>query len=246
MPVRSLSELAWTEVQALDPARVVPILPLGAIEAHGPHLPLGTDVIIAEAMARAGAERLTARGIVPLLLPALAYAPAPFAADFAGTISIDPQAVTATIQTVATSLSRHGIRCLALANAHFDPVQVRAIRDATHGLEATVVFPDLTRRALAQRLTPEFQSGACHAGRYETSIVMAARPELVRETVRTALPANARSLTAAMAAGQATFAAAGGPDAYFGAPAEASAAEGRASIDVLGDLLAEAVLEVMQ
>jgi creatinine amidohydrolase len=246
VPVRSLSELCWTDVRALDRARVVAILPLGAIEAHGPHLPVGTDVIIAEVMARAGAERLAARGLVPLLLPVLAYAPAPYAADFAGTISIDPQAVTATIQTIATSLSRHGIRCLALANAHFDPAQVRAIRDATHDGDATVVFPDLTRRALAQRLTPEFQSGACHAGRYETSIVMAARPDLVRETVRSALPANDRSLTAAMTAGQTTFADAGGPDAYFGAPAEASAAEGQTSIAALGDILAEAVLEVMQ
>ena len=245
MPVRSLSELCWTDVRALDRARVVAILPLGAIEAHGPHLPVGTDVIIAETMARAGAERLAARGLVPLLLPALPYAPAPYAADFAGTISIDPQAVTATIQTIATSLSRHGIRCLALANAHFDPAQVRAIRDATHGGDATVIFPDLTRRALAQRLTPEFQSGACHAGRYETSIVMAARPELVRETVRSALPANDRSLTAARTAGQTTFAAAGGPDAYFGAPADASAAEGQTTIALLGDILAEAVLEVM-
>ena len=240
-----MSELAWTEVRALDGARAVAILPLGAIEAHGPHLPLGTDVIIAEAMARAGAERLLTRGLVPLLLPALPYAPAPCAADFAGTLSIEPQAVTATVQTIATSLSRHGIRCLALANAHFDPAQVRALRDATHGTDITVVFPDLTRRALAQRLTPEFQSGACHAGRYETSIVMAARPELVRETVRSALPANERSLTAAFAAGQTTFAAAGGPDAYFGAPAEASAAEGNATIAVLGDILAEAVLGVL-
>ncbi|HYK10722.1 MAG TPA: creatininase family protein [Gemmatimonadales bacterium] len=245
MPVRELGELSWTDVQALDRSRVVVILPLGAVEAHGPHLPLGTDVIIAEAMARAGAELLAPQGIQPLMLPTLSYAPAPYAADFAGTISIEPQAVTSTIHAIASSVARHGIRFLALANAHFDPAQVRALRDATHGTDATVIFPDLTRRALAQRLTAEFQSGACHAGRYETSIVMAARPELVHETLRTALPANNRSLVEAQAAGQTTFKAAGGSDAYFGAPAEASAAEGRESIARLGAILADAVREAM-
>jgi len=245
VPVRELGELSWTDVQALDRSRVVVILPLGAVEAHGPHLPLGTDVIIAEAMARAGAELLAPQGIQPLMLPTLSYAPAPYAADFAGTISIEPQAVTSTIHAIASSVARHGIRFLALANAHFDPAQVRALRDATHGTDATVIFPDLTRRALAQRLTAEFQSGACHAGRYETSIVMAARPELVHETLRTALPANNRSLVEAQAAGQTTFKAAGGSDAYFGAPAEASAAEGRESIARLGAILADAVREAM-
>ena len=217
MPVRSLSELSWTDVQALDRARVVAILPLGAVEAHGPHLPLGTDVIIAEAMARAGAELLALRGIQPLLLPTLAYAPAPYAADFPGTISIDPQTVTATVQAIASSVARHGIRYLALANAHFDPAQVRALRDARHGTDATVIFPDLD--ASSPGPAPHgrgFQSGACHASRYETSIVMAARPRrLVHETLRTALPANNRSLVEAHAAGQTTFKAAGGSDAYF-------------------------------
>lgn len=245
MPVRALSEFSWTDIQALDRSRVVAILPVGAVEAHGPHLPLGTDVIIAEAMARAGAELLATRGIQPLMLPTLSYAPAPYAADFPGTISVDPQAVTSIIHGIASSVSRHGIRFLALANAHLDPAQVRALRDATHGTDATVIFPDLTRRALAQRLTPEFQSGACHAGRYETSIIMAARPELVHETLRTALPANNRSLVDAHAAGQTTFKAAGGSDAYFGAPAEASAAEGHASIARLGEILADAVREAM-
>ena len=244
MPVRALSELSWTDVAALDRARAVAILPLGALEAHGPHLPLATDVIIAEAMATAGAERLAARGLEPLLLPALSYTPAPFAADFPGTVSLDPEALAGTVRGIASSLARHGIRVLALANAHFDPVQVRALRDAVRAAESTIVFPDLTRRALAERLTEEFRSGACHAGRYETSIVMAARPDLVRDSART-LAANPRSLTSAIASGQATFAAAGGSDAYFGAPAEATAAEGRESVAVLGDILAEAVLEVM-
>jgi len=107
------------------------------------------------------------------------------------------------------------------------------------------VFPDLTRRRWAERLTPEFQSGACHAGRYEGSIVLAERPDLVRTDVMAALAPNPRSLVDAIHRGDTTFAAAGGPDAYFGFPAEATAAEGRAIVETLGAILAEAVVEAI-
>ncbi len=101
MPVRELAQLTWQEVGGVDRERGVAVLPIGALEAHGPHLPLGTDVIIAEAMARAGADRLAVRGMDVLLLPTLAYTAAPFAADFPGTLSLDPTAVTAAITGVA-------------------------------------------------------------------------------------------------------------------------------------------------
>ena len=107
------------------------------------------------------------------------------------------------------------------------------------------MFPDLTRRRWAERLTPEFQSGACHAGRYETSIVLAERPDLVRTDVMSTLTPNPRSLVDAIRSGLSTFTSAGGADAYFGFPADATAEEGRAIVDVLGAILAEAVVEAI-
>jgi creatinine amidohydrolase len=105
-----------------------------------------------------------------------------------------------------------------------------------------VVFPDLTRKPWSLRLGEEFNSGACHAGRFETSVVLAVSPELVRENVRRALPSNPKSLSVAIREGKTTFSEAGGPDAYFGHPAEASAKEGEATIETLGAILEEAVL----
>src|SRR2546428_11650589 len=87
MAIHRLKGMTWEEVRALDRARTVAILPAGAIEAHGPHLPLGADEVIASAMARSGAEALQARGIAPLSLPPLPFTAAPFAAGFPGTIS---------------------------------------------------------------------------------------------------------------------------------------------------------------
>jgi creatinine amidohydrolase len=103
----------------------------------------------------------------------------------------------------------------------------------------------LTRRELAARLTDEFRSGACHAGRYEGSVVLATRPDLVRAAIAHVLPAVPASLSQAIRDGRSTFAEAGGPRAYFGAPSEATAEEGLATIDVLGEILAESVLAVL-
>jgi creatinine amidohydrolase len=107
------------------------------------------------------------------------------------------------------------------------------------------VFPDLTRRRWASRLTEEFQSGACHAGRYETSIMLAAAPDAVDSAAQRELEPNLRSLIVAMQRGDATFERAGGPRAYFGAPAEASPEEGRHTIDLLGAIIEDAVVEVL-
>ena len=248
--VRELSQLTWPEVDALERARTIAVLPVGAIEAHGPHLPLGTDVIIARAMAHAGARRLARRGYTTLLLPPIVYAPAPFAAGFAGTMSIRPSVMRDQIVDVAAALAGHGFRCLAIANAHFDPAQVRVLRETVEHIRAAgaplVAFPDLTRRDTAARLTEEFRSGACHAGQYETSIVLAEEPGLVREPERRALEPYLRSLSDAIRDGVQSFGEAGGEQAYFGAPAAATADEGRQTIETLGSLLEEEVIAVLE
>jgi creatinine amidohydrolase len=247
--ILDLATATWEEVAAADLTRAVAILPLGATEAHGPHLPLGTDVIIAEAMARAGATRLSARGATVLVLPALPLAPAPFAAGFAGTVGISPATLTALVTDTGRSLAAHDVRRLVLASAHLDPAHLGALHEAEQAIlreELLIaVFPDLTRKPWATRLGEEFRSGACHAGRFEGSVVLARRPELVREEVARALAANPASLSRAIREGRTGFAEAGGPRAYFGDPAAATAEEGRATIAVLGDILAEAVLAAL-
>jgi len=249
MPTREWGTMTWEEARDLDGRRVVAILPVGAVEAHGPHLPLETDVIIGDAMARAGAERLAAAGYEPLLLPPLVYTAAPFASAFPGTISIGPATVTALLLDIARALtastSRARVTAFAIANAHLDPTHLGSIAAALEAARAEdllpIVAPDVTRKPWALRLGEEFRTGACHAGRYEGSMVMAARPAGVREAIRRALPANPASLSAAIRDGKGTFEAAGGPRAYFGWPADATAAEGEATIAALGEILAEAV-----
>ncbi len=199
---------------------------------------MSTDVIIADAMAEAGAERLAEAGFEVLILPALSYTVARFAAGFAGTLSLEPETLSGLLVDLARSLRSHGVEYLAVANAHLDPEHVDAIRAAEAVCRdapetARIIFPDITRRPWAPRLTEEFLSGACHAGRYEGSVVMAAAPAVA-------------SLSDAIREGKSTFEEAGGPRAYFGYPAEATAEEGQRTIEALGEILAEAVEEALK
>ncbi len=249
MPVHELAQLTWEEVRDLDREHTLVVLPVGAIEAHGPHLPLDTDVVIATAMARAGARKLAARGEgggrAVLILPALAYTAASFGAAFHGTLSISGITVTALIVDLARSLSDHGFQLLALANVHLDPEHLTALNEAVKlgrvDRLLPIIFPDLTRKPWGTRLGDEFRSGACHAGQFESSIVLADRPESVRDTIRASLSPNPSSLSQAIKAGKRTFAEAGGPRAYFGDPAAATADEGSRLIEALGSILEEAV-----
>lgn len=238
-------EASSAALSGIDEAAVA-ILPLGAVEAHGPHLPTGTDGRIAEAMARVGARRLEEAGVRALVLPTMPYAPAPFAAGLAGTLSVRPETLRALLTDLAVALAERGVGTMVVATAHFDPAHLDAVRGAAEEIAAAgrirIVFPDLTRRPLAARLTDEFRSGACHGGRFETSILLAERPELVDEAARRALPELPVSLVDAIGEGRETFEDAGLAEGYCGAPGEATAAEGRESVETLGTLLAEAVL----
>ena len=249
MAPRELSEMTWEEVRELDRARTVAVLPVGAIEAHGPHLALATDVVIAQGMARVGAARLIAAGHHAVVLPALPFTAAPFGAAFAGTLSIRAETVTALVLDLARELTRHGFAALAIANAHLDPTHLRSLTEAVERAREEsllpIAWPNLTRKPWAARLTEEFQSGACHAGRFEGSIVLAERPELVRADTAAKLAPNPASLSVAIREGRQTFEQAGGPRAYFGAPAEATAQEGRATLEALGKILEEAATEAL-
>ncbi|HEY5048404.1 MAG TPA: creatininase family protein [Rhizomicrobium sp.] len=247
----AFAENAWTEIRrALDGEKpVVAILPCGAIEAHGPHLPLNTDVVISEGMANRAATALRESGCMAMVLPPLAYMPASYAQAFPGTVGVSAATASALLLEIAASLKAQGLACLALANSHFDPANVAMLREAAQEIRATglrVAFPDFTRRRLARTLSAEFQSGACHAGQFETSLIMALRPDLVDDDERQRLPDNPASLTDAFAKGARSFEAAGGPDAYFGSPRGASAREGENTIATMACALVAAIEEALR
>ena len=231
-----LAELSSPALEALRERRPVALWPVGAVEPHGPHAPLGTDTLISVGMCERAAARL---GDPPaVVLPALAFGVTRYGAAFAGAIGITEATLRAVVLDVASSVEQQGFRRLVIVNNHFEPEQVATLRAAA--ADAGALYLDLVRRRNAQRLTDEFRRGSCHAGRYETSLVLADAPRLV-DSVVADLPANEVDMPAAMAAGRTDFVAMGMDRAYCGAPAEASAEEGRATFEILTDMLVELV-----
>jgi creatinine amidohydrolase len=142
---------------------------------------------------------------------------------------------------VAASLAAHGFRRLVIVNNHFEPEQVATLRAAA--AEAGALYLDLLCHGNVQRLPDEFRRGSCHAGRYETSLVLADAPQLVDREAMAELPAVEVDMPAAIAAGRTDFLAMGMERAYCGAPAEASVEEGRATFGTLTEILVELVRE---
>jgi creatinine amidohydrolase len=231
----NFADLAYPELEPLREAVV--LLPLGATEPHGPHAPLSTDTLISTGVCERAAAQL--EGELPVLvLPPLAYGVTQYSAAFPGAVSIGEETLRALVTDIRNSLAAQGFSRLVLVNNHLEPEQVRTLR------ELGLPLLDLTRRASAERLTEEFRSGSCHAGRYETSLVLADEPALVRRERMEALEAKMIDMPAAIAAGQTDFLAIGMDRAYCGAPAEATAEEGRRTFETLTDLVIDLVRDV--
>ncbi len=222
----ALAEATWTDVrEALARAPdTIALLPVGALEAHGPHLPLATDVVIAEGLAKRAAAALETKGRRVAIAPSLVYSVTHYASGFAGTAGVSAEAAGAYVRDVCAGLQRAGFGRVCLVNAHLEPAHVAVLRGVV--APPQVIFADKTEKRFARTLTEEYKRGACHAGAYETSLVLAEKPALVQDHRRAQLPPLPIDLARAMREGVTTFEGAGAADAYFGDPAAATAAEG--------------------
>jgi creatinine amidohydrolase len=241
------SELTTLETDGLLSGDRVPVLllPVGTVEPHGPHAPLGTDVLLASEVCERTARALGDDDAVrALVLPAIPYGVTRYAAAFRGAVSVSADTLTAFVVEACRSLVEDGFRQIAIVNCHFEPEHVMALRaveaEFGGGGDGVRLF-DLTRRALASRLTDEFRRGSCHAGSYETSLVLSSRPELIDVEAAAALPAVEVNMPAEMQSGRTDFIAMGMQHAYCGDPAAATAAEGDETYAVLVEMLSELV-----
>ena len=241
------ADLPYTRIQEILDLPRTPVLlfPVGATEPHGPHSPLATDPIISIGICERVARRLADDPeLRALILPTLAYAVTRYTAGFAGAIHVGEETLRAMIVDVCSSLAGQGFPHVVLVNNHFEPEHVQTIHRSIDELETAgirVGYLDLTRRERAQQLTEEFRLGECHAGRYETSLVLAQEPALVDRQAMAELEYLPVSLPQVIGAGLKDFREMGLEQAYCGAPAEATAAEGEETYDRLATMTIELI-----
>lgn len=179
---RYLTHLTWQEVAALDKTEGVVILPVGAIEQHGPHLPTLTDTLLVTSVLDATLRRLP-ESVRAWALPPLNYGKSNEHIGFPGAISLSAQTLLAVLHDIARSVHAAGFRRLAFMNGHGGnqallEMAARDIRAAT-GLMCFCLQPGLYVNAPFP-ITPEEQRLGFHAGELETALMLALAPELVQ------------------------------------------------------------------
>ena len=246
-----LEELTWCEVaEALRSPFPVALLPLGSTEAHGPHLPLGTDAMISREMVLRAACELRRKGINALILPSVSYGVSYFASPFAGTIPVSQATLISLVQDICLSVLDMGFATICLCTAHLEPAHFEGFHKVREFIKqhtgVTIGVPDNRDAEWAAQLGEEFRKGARHAGSYETSLLLAADPVLVRQEICRNLPPVWIDLPAKARSGAKTFREAGSDQAYFGDPAQASVKEGEAYFDALAQMVVSTVESLLQ
>jgi creatinine amidohydrolase len=175
-------ELSQIEVDALDRAKTVLVIPLGSVEQHGHHLPLGTDTMLAHALALSAAEQLSGKVVV---LPPPWYGFSAHHMRFPGSITLSHKTLMAMVEDVVASLARHGFTRILLVNGHGGNNGVVDVLASVlgHRHYGKMRIAGLTYFALAAPVIAELrrskQGGMGHACEFETAMIMHIRPDLV-------------------------------------------------------------------
>jgi creatinine amidohydrolase len=187
-----MAELSWPEWQAKIAAGAIILLPIGATEQHGPHLPLNVDVILPT-----GVCARVAKAIGGLVAPTIAYGYKSMPRSgggqtFPGTVSLDAQTLSHTIRDILRELGAHGAKNFVLVNGHFEnawPVVegldlgLRELRrDGITDITAMrLEYWDFVKPETLEKIFPEGFPGTEleHASLIETSLMLLLRPDLV-------------------------------------------------------------------
>lgn len=182
---RRWADLTSQDLLSLDANRTVAVLPLGATEQHGPHLPLSVDTWLVDGVIQSALQHLSADDPV-WVLPTQSVGLSTEHTAFAGTLTLSPQTVLQQWCDIGASVARAGVKKLLLFNAHgghvgLMDVVARELR-AQHGLlvYSSSWYQLPLDETVTQLFSPDEHRFGIHAGDIETSMMLALAPELVR------------------------------------------------------------------
>jgi creatinine amidohydrolase len=172
-----LADKTWPELGDYVAEESLAIVPLGSTEQHGPHLPEGTDHLIAEALARAAAER---SGY--LCTPTVDVGVSPHHKQFHGTMWVDPPAFRDYVESMTRNLTYHGIDRVVYVNAHGGNMEhLREVGRRLREDETCFAVEWMWDESIPDLVEELFETPGPHGGPKETSMIMHIDRELVRE-----------------------------------------------------------------
>ena len=252
-----LAKIPFTDVARIaESGKAIVILPVGVVEEHGAHLPLGVDSFAAEVYAAATAPHLEANGYQVVVAPTINYGVARAAIDFPGTLSLEPETLRSMVVEIGCSLLRHGLKRVAILNGHRDKYHMKALDDAKN---------TLTREHAAQALLLGFAhddevTEACyragikafyksprpdregHGGESETALALYAFPQTVKREVIPQLDPNFDYDVDAFRGETKDYYSLSSGRGYFGWPQAATAETGKKLVEIRGRNIAEFIL----
>ena len=254
-PTRYWAELSWRDFAAADMARTVAVLPVAAIEQHGPHLPVGTDAFIGEGYLNRAMARLPADWPV-LFLPPQSIGASDEHGEYPGTLTLPFETLVGVLTAIGDGVARAGCRKLVFINAHGG--NGPAIDAAALALRARhtmlCVHASWRRLGYPDGLFSERERAyGVHGGDVETSLTLAFRGETVKvdkardfASAGEAMAADFKRLRGAQQLGFAWMASDLNPEGAVGEAASATAAKGEAAaehgagafVELLGDVVA--------
>ena len=236
MKVIQMEELSWKQIEGLDKKKTIFFLPISPLEEHGPHLPVGTDLLTAKDTATEAIRILNRKNpeLTYVLLPAVPLGYCKFNTDFPGSISVSSKVVRDVIYSIGSSLASHGFKYLIICTYH---MAIGHLKGIYSGMERIMRKYDMR---ICEPWSPYFYndevekrepklgfdtSKEMHAGFRETSLMKYQYPYLVDESHKK-LQSIYRDLQSPRVLGK-TFKELGLEDGYVGSPARADADYGR-------------------
>jgi len=172
---KNWAELTGKEFESI--AKDVAILPVGAIERHGDHLPLGTDSIIPEWIANEVSKRLENS----IVLPTIYYGSTLSLSSFPGTIDTGDEAFKNYVKAIMYQIFKNGFKILVVINGHGGNTNALSLasKEVSYGTDKTIIIVDWWSDVAQDERSKLFKFPG-HAGEDETSVMLAIRPELVK------------------------------------------------------------------
>jgi len=170
-----LADEAWTDLEEYFANESLALVPLGSTEQHGPHLPEGTDHLIAEGFAREAAERTGY-----LCTPTITVGVSPHHRQFHGTMWADAPAFRDYVESLTRNLAYHGIDRVIFVNAHGGNVQhLREVGRRVRDDGTMYAIEWMWNESIPDLVDESFESNGPHGGPKETALIQHLHPDLV-------------------------------------------------------------------
>jgi creatinine amidohydrolase len=250
-----LEELNWKQIDSLDRNKTIFFIPFSPLEEHGPHLPVGTDLLTSRDAAKEAIRLINKKKpeITIVLFPAIPLGYSKMASDFPGTVSIQIKTLKAIVSDVCSSLARFGFKYFVICTFHMDLGHLKGIYSGmnkamkTHGIKIIEPWGPYFHHKEVEKREPQVgfdTKKEVHACFRETSLMNYQYPYLVDPSYKN-LQSIYRDLYSPRVIGK-TFKDIGINEGYVGSPARADSDYGRWYFQQIVETYAQATLDMME